>query len=402
MSGQLPHDLRPDALAPVTLTIVVPTFNESGNVRELIRRVELATAELDVEIIFVDDSTDDTPLVIADAAKSSSIPVRLLHRVTPAGGLGGAVVEGMQLATHDWVLVMDGDLQHPPEMIPIMAATAATGQAAIVVASRYRENGDAGGLSSATRRAVSNLSTVLTRAMFPSRLRDCTDPMTGFFMVKQSAVSVDSLEPRGFKILLEIIARQPRRLDIREVPFAFGERFAGTSKASFLQGFRFLRQLFALRFGRMSGFALIGALGAVANIAIVAILTRFDVQYLYAAAVAAEITIVANFLAQERFVFRDLSATAGSWISRFTKSFLFNNAEAAIRIPFLFVLVDLWGIAAVPATALTLLIAFAGRYVFQSRMIYAPPRSRVEIDPADVPQPDTATRAAGHPNDRDD
>jgi dolichol-phosphate mannosyltransferase len=402
MSGQLPHDIRRDELNPVTLSIVVPTFNESGNVRELINRVALATAGLDVEMIFVDDSTDDTPFVIADAAKSSSISVRLLHRATPVGGLGGAVVEGMQLAEHDWVLVMDGDLQHPPEMIPIMAAIAANGDAGIVVASRYRENGDAGGLSSATRRAVSNLSTILTRAMFPSRLRDCTDPMTGFFMVKQSAVSVDNLEPRGFKILLEIIARQPRRLDIREVPFAFGERFAGTSKASLLQGFRFLRQLIALRFGRMSGFALIGALGAVANIAIVAVLTRMGVQYLYAAAIAAEVTIIANFFAQERFVFGDLSATAGSWISRFTKSFLFNNAEAAIRIPFLFVLVDLWGIAAVPATALTLLIAFAGRYVFHSRMIYAPPRSSVEVNAADIPLPDATLRPTRHPDDRDD
>jgi dolichol-phosphate mannosyltransferase len=360
----------------MSITIVVPTYNEAGNVRELVRRVEAATENLGAELIFVDDSSDNTPEVISEVAAESGMPIRLLHREDPQGGLGGAVVEGIQAALHDWVLVMDGDLQHPPEMIPTLAETARRGDAALVVASRYIKHGDAGGLSSFARRLVSGGSTLLTRAMFPSRLRDCTDPMTGFFMVRRSGISMDSLEPRGFKILLEIIARQPKRVKIVEEPFVFGERHAGDSKASFTQGFRFLHQLIALKFGRMGPFALIGILGAIANVAIVALLTAFGLGYITAAIIAAEVTIISNFYLQERFVFRDLALSAGTARSRFFKSFIFNNVEAALRLPLLFVLVDIWAIASVPATALTLLVAFVGRFIFHSRIIYAPKSSK--------------------------
>ncbi|WP_150309289.1 glycosyltransferase [Planctomonas psychrotolerans] len=355
------------------ISIVIPTFNEAGNVAELVGR--LNAVGIGSEILFVDDSTDDTPAAITAAARTSDIPLRLLQRETPVGGLSGAVLMGMTEATNDWVLVMDADLQHPPEMIPVLAETAGRGAADVVVASRYCEDGDAGGLSNAARRAVSSLSTVLTRSMFPSKLRDCTDPMTGFFLVRKSALVIEDLQPRGFKILLEILARQPRRLTVLEEPFVFGERFAGQSKASLSQGVRFMSQLLSLRFGRMSAFAVIGLIGALCNIAIVALITWAGFDYLAAAIIAAEVTIVGNFLLLERFVFRDLTRSRpGTW-SRFWKSFAFNNAETALRLPLLFLLVDLWTIAAVPATGITLIIAFLARFVFHSRVIYGPPAS---------------------------
>jgi dolichol-phosphate mannosyltransferase len=367
----------------MSISIIVPTYNEAGNVQELVRRIAAATSTLGAELIFVDDSTDETPAVISKAAAQSAMPIRLIHRDVPVGGLGGAVVSGITAAQNDWVLVMDGDLQHPPEMIPTLAATALGGTAALVVASRYRKDGDAGGLSSLSRRAVSGVSTLLTRAMFPSRLRDCTDPMTGFFMVRRSGISMEALEPRGFKILLEIIARQPKRVEIVEEPFVFGERHAGDSKASFTQGFRFLHQLIALKFGRMGPFALIGLLGAIANVAIVALLTMLGVGYITSAIIAAEVTIISNFYLQERFVFGDLAKGAGAARARFLKSFIFNNAEAALRLPILFVLVDIWAVAAVPATAFTLVVAFVGRFIFHSRVIYAPKSTKsTRISPA--------------------
>ena len=108
--------------------------------------------------------------------------------------------------------------------------------------------------------------------MFPIRLKDVTDPMTGFFLIDRRTVDAASLKPRGFKILLEILAR--KNLRVAEVPFDFADRHAGESKASMRQGLHFLTQLTALRFGKMSLFAVIGGLGAVANIAIVWALTQ--------------------------------------------------------------------------------------------------------------------------------
>jgi dolichol-phosphate mannosyltransferase len=356
----------------VAVSIVVPTYNEAPNVAELVRRVTAATAGMRAEIVFVDDSSDDTPEVIRAMAATSSIPVRLLHRDVPAGGLGGAVVAGVRAASADLCVVMDGDLQHPPELIPTLVARHERGDVDVVVASRYAGGGTAHGLANRARVLVSRASTSVTKAMFPRRLRAVTDPMTGFFLLQRRRVDLASLRPLGFKILLEILARQSLR--VAEVDFDFGERHAGTSKASLQQGLRFLLQLAHLRFGKMSLFALIGGLGAVANVLIVWALTALDVNYVVAAVVAAEVTIVANFLQLERFVFPELRREASGVWSRFAKSLAFNNIELIVRIPVVALMIVSWHVTAVLATAIALVVAFVARFVFHSLVVYAPRR----------------------------
>ena len=364
------------------LSIVVPTYNEAPNVAELVRRVTAAVdgAAIDAEIVFVDDSTDATPDVIREVAASASLPVRLIHRERATGGLGGAVMEGLAAAESDACLVMDGDLQHPPEDIPVLWHRFSRGDADVVIASRYAGGGTASGLADRSRMMVSKASTAVTRAMFPIRLKDVSDPMTGFFLIDRRTVDSAQLRPRGFKILLEILARRPMR--IAEVPFDFADRHAGESKASLRQGLHFLTQLTALRFGKMSLFAVIGGLGAVVNVAIVWALTHLGVDYILAAIVAAEVTIIGNFLLQERFVFHDMRESASSVWLRFAKSFTFNNAEALVRIPIVAVMVSTGHVSAVLATAITLVIAFFVRFVFHSLVVYAPRKPGVAPSPA--------------------
>lgn len=354
------------------LSVIVPTFNEGPNVAELLRRIGAVLDGVDFEVIFVDDSTDDTPAIISGVAAVSAFPVRLIHRDQPDAGLGGAVVEGFRAAQSRWCLVMDGDLQHPPEDIPRLRERAAAGDVDVVVASRYIAGGTSGGLAGATRTAVSRASTALTKSMFPRKLHGCSDPMTGFFLVDRDAIELDQLRPRGFKILLEILAR--RQVRIGEVPFAFATRFAGESKASFTQGIRFLTQLAMLRFGRMSAFALVGGAGAIANLIIMWGLIRLGMDYLPAAIIASEITIIGNFLLLEYLVFADMRAESGRMRARFVKSFAFNNAEALIRIPVLAILVENAHIPSVLAAALTLVAAFVFRFVFHALVVYAPKR----------------------------
>jgi len=354
-------------------TVIIPTFNEAPNVAELVRRLNEASLPTGSQILFVDDSSDDTPAEITAASRWSEVPVRMIHRDNAIGGLSGAVVEGMQAATTDWCVVMDGDLQHPPEMVPVLMETGSGTAADVVVASRHVGGGSNAGLSGVTRRVVSNGSIAVTRAMFPNRLRNCTDPMTGFFALRRSSIDVDSLQPRGFKILLEILARQ--RLKVVEEPFIFGERHAGESKADLKQGFRFLRQLAALRFGRMSRFAIIGGVGALVNLGIMAVLITLGMEYLAAAIIASAVTIVGNFFLQEVFVFRDLREEGRGFWTRFGTSVGFNSAEAAVRMPLLFALVQ-WGhISAIIAQAVTILVAFVIRYVFHARVVYRPLRT---------------------------
>ncbi|GAA1732125.1 glycosyltransferase [Isoptericola hypogeus] len=359
------------------VTVVVPTYNEGPNVAELVTRLA-AALDGDVvpggaEVLFVDDSTDDTPAVIADVAARSALPVRVIHRARPDGGLSGAVVAGLEAAAGERVVVMDGDLQHPPEMVPLLLTTARETGADVVVASRYTGRGDAGGLDGPWRRWVSKASGLLARSMFPVKLRDVSDPMTGFFVLRPGAVDVAALRPRGFKILLEVLARQ--RLRVAEVPFVFGERFAGRSKATVANGLRYVQQLTLLRFGRLSPFALIGAVGAVLNLAILAALQGVGVHYLPAVVVANGLTIVTNFLLQERFVFGDLRDGAYGFWGRFVRSFAFNGTEAVVRTLLLWWIVEaaLWHPEVVQA--LLILVAFVVRFVFQAQVVYRPRRS---------------------------
>ena len=358
--------------APVT--VIVPTFNERDNVAELVARTAAALAGWDAEILFVDDSTDDTAAEVARVAADSPIPVRVIHRTQNTGGLGGAVVVGLEGAAADLCIVMDGDLQHPPELLPALLERHAAGDADVVAASRYIGGGDTSGLGTALRYGVSRTATWLTRAMFPIRLARSTDPMTGFFLVDRRRLDLAGLKPQGFKILLEILARNDLR--IAEVPMEFGERQHGTSKASMRQGVTFIAHLARLRFGKMSLFALIGVIGAVANLGIMWGLTVAGVPYVWAAIIGAEVTIIGNFLLQERFVFADMKTDARAVGIRFASSFAFNNVEAALRIPIMALMVETWHISSVLATALSLVVAFFARFLFHSLVVYAPQRRR--------------------------
>lgn len=355
------------------LSVIVPTFNEAPNVRPLVERIQAAVDRLDAEIVFVDDSTDGTPREVEAAARRSTVPIRLIHRSEATGGLSGAVIAGIDSSAADWCLVMDGDLQHPPELIPVLLESGRASAADVVVASRYCAGGSSAGLAGGLRRVVSTASSVLARSMFPARLRNCSDPMTGFFAVRRRAIDTGRLAPRGFKILLEILARH--RLRVVEEPFVFAERLAGASKADLRQGARYLAQLAALRFGRLSRFNVIGAAGALANLAIMAALIASGADYVLAAIVAAGVTILGNFFAAERFVFRDLRQEGRSFWVRFATSIGFNSLEAAIRLPLLAVLVETLGLPSVPAQAATLLAAFLARFVFHARVVYRPRRT---------------------------
>lgn len=370
------------------VTVIVPTFNERDNVAELVSRTATALADYDVEIVFVDDSVDDTAAEVDRVAADSSIPVRVIHRTENTGGLGGAVVVGLRAAASDLCIVMDGDLQHPPELLPALLARHADGDADVVAASRYVGGGDTSGLGTAVRFGVSRAATWLTRSMFPIRLARSTDPMTGFFLVDRSRLDLESLKPQGFKILLEILARTDLR--IAEIPMEFAERRHGTSKASFRQGATFVAHLARLRFGKMSLFAMIGVIGAVANLGIMWALTALGVPYIWAAIIGAEVTIIGNFILQERFVFADMRTDARGLGGRFAASFTFNNVEAALRIPVMALMVETWHISSVLATGLSLIVAFFARFLFHSLFVYAPARRERTEAAVSEPKPDTA------------
>ena len=251
------------------LTIVAPTRNEQAVIGAFIDCLDEALRGVRAELIVVDDSDDATPAVVAEHAGRAGIEVTLIHR-EPAdreGGLGTAVVAGMAAARAPWVCVMDADLQHPPEAIAALRTQAEATDSDLVIASRFRDGGSIAGLS-ATRKLVSRSLVGLARVAFPSRLRQVTDPLTGFFLVRRDALDLSALRPNGFKILLEILIRSPA-LAVSEISFRFGIRPAGESKASVREVVRYLALVWRLRLGaigaRFGRFGLVGLSGIVVN-----------------------------------------------------------------------------------------------------------------------------------------
>jgi dolichol-phosphate mannosyltransferase len=232
------------------ISLVIPTFNESANIAELLAQLAGAfPAQVPAEVIFVDDSTDDTPAVIAEAAKSSRFAVSVLHRDAPAGGLGGAVTMGLREAAAPWIVVMDADLQHPPALVPALVAAGQRAGADLVVATRYAGGGSRAGLDGVFRRFASGGTTFLAKTVFLRRLRGVSDPMSGFFAVRAAVLDTTVLRPLGYKILLELIVRCKIR-KVTELPYEFQDRFAGESKANLSEGLRFFRHLLVLRLAR--------------------------------------------------------------------------------------------------------------------------------------------------------
>jgi dolichol-phosphate mannosyltransferase len=381
---------------PGAVTIVVPTFNEAANVRELLHRItESVPGRLPCEVVFVDDSTDDTPEVIDEAAQDCPFPVTVLHRDEPVGGLGGAVVEGIRAATSDWIVVMDGDLQHPPSLVPELVATGERSSAGLVVASRYIKGGSRAGLAGSYRVAVSRGATWLTKSLFPRRLHGISDPMSGFFAIRRSAVTADILQPLGYKILLELAVRsRPRQ--VTEVPFVFQDRYAGESKSTAREGLRFLRHLVGLRtaspLARMMVFGLIGVTGFLPNLAGLYALTSAGMHYVPAEILANQLGVLWNFFLIEHLLFRERRRHRKGWdrVGRFA---LLANADLVLRIPLIALFVGRFEMGALPATALALVTTFVLRFVGTEALVYLPRKTSRRGEHGEQKQAEPARRA---------
>ena len=249
---------------------------------------------------------------------------------------------------------MDADLQHPPELITALLEQAESRDLDLVVASRYCERGERSGLGW-TRAMASRSSTTVARLLFPRRLREVSDPMSGFFLVRREAIAPDQLRPRGFKILLEILIRHPA-LRVAEVWFAFGERRAGKSKATIREGVRYLSLLARLRFAR---FGAVGASGLVVNTLVLALLTDVaGLFYVISAVVATQASTLWNFCFTEAWVFSDREHRRGR-ATRMALFFLMNNAALALRGPLLILLTSGLGIHYVVSNIISLVGADA-------------------------------------------
>jgi glycosyltransferase involved in cell wall biosynthesis len=288
------------------LTVIVPTRNESANVAPLLDRLDQALAGRPFEVLFVDDSSDDTAAIIEQEAIARPFVVSVIARPEERrDGLSGAVVEGMEAAAGRWLCVIDADLQHPPEIIPQLLDQANRTGADVAVASRQADLLGPVGLSRG-RALTSQLLTILARMVFPRVLKNVSDPLTGFFVLRRAAIDTASLQPEGFKILLEILVRHPD-LRVTELHFDFAPRHEGQSKADLNEGMRFFRHLARLRLTvnqHLIRFLIVLVLAIALNLSLLIMLSNAGYATFAAAAIAGAVTIAAVLLG-ETWVFSD-------------------------------------------------------------------------------------------------
>jgi dolichol-phosphate mannosyltransferase len=292
-------------LLGMDLSIIVPTFNERGNVRPLTERIRkvLAGMGYSYEIIFVDDSRDDTPLALAQLAAQYPC-VRFEHR-TAERGLASAVVRGFSLSCGNNIIVMDADLQHPPELLPVILKRLS--RAEVVIPSRFINGGSDGGLN-AFRKLVSWTARMIGRLSI-RRLREISDCTSGFFGLHRNVITTAKLDPIGWKILMEVLVKGDYHA-VHELPYAFAARDSGESKMTWKDQYDYLRHIVRLarhnpEDARFFTFCLVGVAGVPVNLLVLTVMLNFfGMDVAFASVVASFVAMIHNFLWNDSVTWR--------------------------------------------------------------------------------------------------
>ncbi len=219
------------------LSIIIPTYNERENVFAIAERINSIGLLEPYEMIFVDDSNDDT-LSYLEILSQRDQRVIYNHRENEKG-LGTAVVKGFELARGDILAVLDGDLQHPPELLAKMLVMINQG-ADIAIATRFIDGGGDDGLN-LFRKIISSAARTMGKFLLKP-LRKISDPTSGFFMFRKSVIENAELTPIGWKILIEILCKGTYET-IAEIPYRFARRIVGRSKMSYGEQWNYIKHL---------------------------------------------------------------------------------------------------------------------------------------------------------------
>jgi dolichol-phosphate mannosyltransferase len=297
---------------PIYFSLVIPTYNECQNVKSIVEKLtQLLDGSIpgNYELILVDDDSPDRTWEVALSLTPEYPQLRVMRREHERG-LSTAVIRGWQAARGEVLGVIDADLQHPPETLLQLLAEIQRG-ADLAAASRHVAEG---GVSdwSVVRRFLSRGAQTLGLLILPGVVGRVSDPMSGYFMVRRSCIAGKTMNPAGYKILIEVLGRGNIRW-IGEVGYVFQERQEGESKVTWKQYIDYLRHLLRLRFarwpmGKFLRFGLVGFSGVFVDMGVFYLLRDLLGLGLSRSAIfSAELAIINNFLWNDLWTFGDIS-----------------------------------------------------------------------------------------------
>ena len=344
---------------PIKLTVVIPTFKERANIAILLDKLKTVLANIEWEVVYVDDHSPDGT---ADAVREIAIidrRVRVIERIGRRG-LASACVEGMMACSAPYIAVMDADLQHDESVLPQMLRKIEEEKLDVVIASRRMAGGSMGDFAK-ERVKLSDLGSKMSRLVCRCEV---TDPMSGFFVVEAGffRALVPRLTGSGFKILVDILASSATAPQVGEVPYHFRTRQLGESKLDVNVQLEYIFLVIDKLVGkwlptRFALFALVGALGVVVHLAVLAPLYlnnrhNFPQAQLIATAVA----MTFNFLLNNTVTFRDRRLRGWRIVTGLLTFYAACSLGASINVAFANLLVRQgvpWYLAGTSGTAIS-------------------------------------------------
>jgi len=286
--------------------VILPAFNERENILPVLQALRAVWGDVAYEVILVDDDSDDGTAEHARGLARQFPELRVIQRIHRYG-LASACVEGMMASHAPYLAVMDCDLQHDEKILPDMLRMLKAKNLDIVIGTRHAGGGSMGEFA-ASRRAISDIGRLLSRAIYREQV---SDPMSGFFILDRRFLMevVRSLSGTGYKILLDLLASARREIRFGEVGYAFRSRVHGTSKLDLLVSLEYLELVLDKLVGeflppRFILFCAVGMVGLVLNMALFAVLSRLDWSLNTALILSSTLVMTANYALNNQFTFR--------------------------------------------------------------------------------------------------
>lgn len=371
------------------VSIIIPTYNESKNILKILKSIgeNLPTNILTEAIVVDDNSPDGTGKIvenyIQNFKKMAGYTIDIIHRTTKKG-LGSAILNGIQQAKGNTIVVMDSDFSHPPQIIPRMIDSLKKYHCDIVVASRYVTGGKISGWP-LKRKLMSKIATTIAKKGLGVKT---ADPMSGFFAFKRSIIKGLKFDAIGYKILLEILVKT-KGVTVKEIPYTFSNRKLGSSKVTISTAYDYAKSVWKLyRYGKSirkqeirpsvrflskaARFFTVGASGLGVNYLISFLLAGgfSDFWYLHANIIGILASLSSNFVLNKYWTFEDRDFSIKKTVEQYGKFAGFSSIGALIQLFLVFSLVEEYQLMYPTALIIAVLTAAFGNFILNKKWTF--------------------------------
>ena len=371
------------------ISIILPTYNESQNIVSILELIGKNIPKgVSTQTIVVDDNSPDgtgkiVEEYISEIKKIAENTIDIIHRKAK-NGLSSAILNGIQNAKGETIIVMDSDFSHPPQILPKMIEAFKKYQCDLVIASRYITGGGIQGWTT-KRKLMSKVATIIATKGLGVKTKD---PMSGFFAFKKNIIKELNFDAIGYKLLLEIIVKT-KGVNIKEIPYTFENRQFGSSKLDSSTVIDYFKSVFKLyKYGKISEkqegrasvrflskaarFFTVGASGLAINY-LVSLLFADGISnlwYIHATSIGIIASMTTNFLLNKTWTFSDRDFALIKTLKQYGKFVGFSSLGALLQLGIVFYLVDIQNISYPISLVIAVGLAAFGNFILNKKWTF--------------------------------